>query len=305
MALCVAVAVAVAVSVSTRAAAHPQFALSTVNRYAKLIVTGSPRPEAGASKSSPLSVRLFYTLMVGDTPARALRERADRNLDGRLDAAEQAQLGAELFAAIRSGVRVERREHAADQAPGTAPGARSEPLVWELVPLALSSDRVGPLAFSLEASASFELPPTPLGQEQELRYEDGVALAPIGEVELRVEEGPGARVLDAVQGAGADPSEQSPPAGAGTEPAKAQKKSTPPPLVLQTYGPPRSSLSDRSIRVRLARSAFPAARLSPESQPTSWRSPTLRLLGLVFFVLGIAGLVVHRARPTRRASHRA
>lgn len=58
------------------ARSHPQFALSTVNRYGRLVLRGG-------------EARLFYTLMIGDVPAHALRQQADRDRSGSLDDAEQ------------------------------------------------------------------------------------------------------------------------------------------------------------------------------------------------------------------------
>lgn len=255
-----------------RAAAHPQFAISTVNRYGKLVLMARPGDAAG--HGAPVQVRAFYTLMVGDAPARGLRERADRDGSGTLDAGEQAALGAELRAAIADGVRLERLPAGA---AGTGTGeATPLPLVWELTPGGLGDARVGPYALSVEASAQVTLPPAASGPAQDLRYEDRVALAPVGEVELRIEEGPGVRALWAVQGAG------DPPA---TEPPR--------PLVLQTYGPPRSSLSDRSIRVRIETLGPP----SPPQQQKRAVPPLGALLGLgAVLAAGLGGLLWVRAR---------
>lgn len=255
-----------------RAAAHPQFAISTVNRYGKLVLMA--RPGGAGNHGGAVQVRAFYTLMVGDAPARGLRERADRDGSGTLDAGEQAALGAELRAAIADGVRLERLP-----AAGTATGAGEVtplPLVWELTPGGLGDARVGPFALAVEASAQVTLPPAAPGAAQDLRYEDRVALAPVGEVELRIEEGPGVRALWAVQGGGGPPA---------TEPPR--------PLVLQTYGPPRSSLSDRSIRVRIETLGPP----SPPPLPPRSLPPLGALLGLgALLAAGLGGLLWMRAR---------
>lgn len=187
------------------AAAHPQYALSTVNRYSKLALL--PRGQ----------VRLSYTLMVGDVPALELRRQADRNGDGRLDEAEGKALALSLRERARAGLDVQ------------LDGQPVRPAFEEPV-LGLAGDAVAPAAFSVDLAA---LLPAPRGVEHELRYDDRTAIEPVGEVEILVEEGPGVRLL---------------PPQAG---ARIEKK-------LLFYGPPRSSLSDRSLSVRFVEEAAPA-----------------------------------------------
>ncbi len=198
------------------ASAHPQYAVSTVNRYGKLLLG-----QLGHA-------RLFYTLMIGDVPAFALRQKADRNGDGRLDAAEQQSLAQSLAEMVSGG-------------PQTKPGVLVElngqplPLIWDAPAMPLPDPRVLPLAFLLELSAPLPIA-TNSAKVQVLRYDDHVPLAPIGDVELRLEEAPGVAVLRSYQG-------QSPFGAANA---------APPELLFQTAGPPRSSLSDRAITVHFS-----------------------------------------------------
>jgi hypothetical protein len=221
------------------AQAHPQFALSTVNRYGKLVL------------QSPRQGRLFFTLMVGDAPAHALRQRADRNGDGTLDDGEQQALAAALRERVQSGVHLYR-------------GEAELPLPWEPEPFRLDSPEVVAKAFAYEMSAPLALTVAPT---DELRYDDLVELAPVGEIELRIEEGPGMRVLHAES----QVTQPAPPPPGGSSA-----------IVFQWYGPPRSSLSDRSVRVRFA-AAEPSGR--------SRQPPRPFLAGRLGGCLAIAGLV--------------
>ena len=233
------VAVGLSWLVAGPAAAHPQFAISTVNRYGKLVLV------------SPRQARVFFTLMVGDVPALAMRQQADRNGDGTLDAAEQQGLATQLRTRVARGVHIYR-------------GEAEVPLPWDTAALQLDNPAVVGAAFAYELSATLPLlgrPPgvpggTPSkGLVDELRYDDRVELEPIGELELRIEEGPGLRVLQ-VQSSLITPS----PAG---NPA-------PPQLLIQWSGPPRSSLSDRSIQVRFTAEAPATARRRPSFFPIRW-----------------------------------
>lgn len=235
--------------------AHPQFALSTVNRYGKVVLQG------------PRQIRLFYTLMVGDVPALPLRQQADRNGDGVLDDGEQAGLAALLRARVAQGVHLYS-------------GAAEVALPWEATPLHLDSPAVAATAFACEVAAT--LPATASGAAGELRYDDRVDLPPVGEIELRVEEGPGMRVL-ATQSSVAT---AAPAAGVATGPT----------LLFQWSGPPRSSISDRSVTIRYGAAGqdATAVRLRP-----SW----LKLYGkwllgaLLALVAAAGGLALLRRRP--------
>ncbi len=211
---------------SGRAAAHPQFALSTVNRYGKLVL------------QSPSQTRIFFTLMVGDIPAQGLRQQADRNGDGTLDPSEQQALADELRRRISQGVHIYRARDS---------GEEEIALPWEAAPFRLDSPAVSATAFAFELSATLPadkvgLIAAPRGAEAELRYDDRVELPPVGEIELRVEEGPDMHVAK-TQSSVASPAAT--PAGSAAPQA----------LLFQWYGAPRSSLSDRSVRVRFTAQA--------------------------------------------------
>lgn len=198
---------------SALADGHPQFALSTVNRYATVVLN----PSFGA--------RILYTFMVGDVPAHTLRRQADKNGDGTLDVQEQAGLAQTLKSQL-------------PELAVTLDGNKV-PLEFGAPPLSLPDPRVSPLAFSFELTAPLPLSggATDRG-EHLLRVDDRLNLPPIGDVELRIEEGPGVRVLDSWIG-------NEPP-----RPASAATEKKPPQLLFATQGPPRSSLSDRSVSVR-------------------------------------------------------
>jgi hypothetical protein len=248
------------------AAAHPQFALSTVNRYGKLVLV------------SPRQARVFFTLMVGDVPAQAMRQEADRNRDGTVDEGEQQILASLLRERVARGVHLYR-------------GEAELTLAWERAPLKLDNPAVTAGAFAYELTTTLALPgndqPVPGSAAKgpaadELRYDDRVELDPVGELELLVEEGPGMRVLQ-VQSSLIAPK----PAGGATRPQ----------LLTQWAGPPRSSLSDRSIRVRfVAVPANLAARRRPSLFPIRW--PWL-LGGLAATLALIAGFRIRRVgRPS-------
>jgi hypothetical protein len=199
------------------AAGHQQFAPSTVNRYGKLVLSGQH------------GLRLIYTLMVGATPAATLRSDGDMNHDGRLDPAEQSRICAQLGSRVREGLAL--------SIDGTPPA-----LTWETPQCAFSgtasqpSDSLGDLPFSVEIAANFAPPSRP--GEHIVRYEDRVTAPPIGEVELRLEDGPDIALLASWQGAPPTPSDPAPKDGVQRQ--------------FQTIGPPRSSMSDRSISLRFA-----------------------------------------------------
>ena len=221
---------------ATLAGAHPQFALSTVNRYGKLVL------------QAPRQTRIFFTLMVGDVPALGLRQQADRDGDGTLSDSEQQGLATLLRDRVASGVHVYR-------------GATEVVIPWAATPLHLDSPAVSATAFACEISAT--LPPAgngepggTTGQVDELRYDDRVELPPVGELELRVEEGPGMRVLETQ-------TSLAPPSAPG-------RPATGPNLLFQWSGPPRSSVSDRSIRIRFAPASALALRRQRPWTQTRW-----------------------------------
>lgn len=249
----VALLLLVGASVNSPAIAHPQFALSTVNRYGKLVL------------QSPRQGRIFYTLMVGDAPAYTLRQQADRNGDGTLDGPEQQALAASLRARVTSGVHLYR-------------GDTEVALAWEPAPFELESPVVVAKAFAYELSAAVPFASTPT---DELRYDDRVELGPEGDLELRVEEGPGMHVLHAESGV---TQPVAPPGGtAGSA------------VLFQWYGPPRSSLSDRSVRVRFA--ALTATRRPGRIIDQARR---FWMLGALVLAVAVAGLLVRRRAVSPR-----
>ena len=232
--------------------AHPQFALSTVNRYGRLVLL-------------PHRLILDYSLMVGEVPAQALLHAVDRNDDGQLDDAEQAQLRTQLQRTIERDVHL--------QLDGKPLSLR-----WSCQPLSLRSTRVEAAPFALEMSAEAELDNTP--QPRQLMIDDRADLPPVGEVELRVEESPALNILFTHDGStradrvSAD-SASRPAIGTG----KAQ-------LLFRQFGPPRSLLSDRSVTIHFQR-----------RQPASIQSPKpWRYLAIVTALLTLIGV----AFATRR-----
>lgn len=255
------------------ARAHQQFAPSTVNRYGKLVV------------SQAHGLRLFYTLMVGEVPAFTLRTQADRNHDGTLDRDEQAQLCTRLGAALQDGLSLW-----IDDQP--------QRLIWDTPQCALSgsaaqaSDAVAALPIAMERSTSTAFP-LPRGRARVVRYDDRVAMPPIGEVELRIEDGPDLRLLATWQGSAPPDAAAAtlPPADTahGDQPSAIQR-------VFQALGPPRSSMSDRSISLRVA-----AAQADPLSG--SARRPSVVLLGLLGLLSLIAGGFVLALRARKSVAH--
>ncbi len=150
---------------STAASSHPQFGPATINRYGRLVLTAPDR------------ARLFYTVMVGDIPALRLRQRADADHNGQLDAAEQAALQAEIAAQVQQGLSLHLGPHGL-------------PLTWESAQLSISEAAVSARALAFDAVA-VSGPMGPQAAASPWRYQDRVQLAPVGEVELRIEEAPG------------------------------------------------------------------------------------------------------------------
>lgn len=228
--------------------AHPQFALSTVNRYGRLVLL-------------PHRLILDYSLMIGEVPAQAHKRAADRNEDGQLDEAEQAQLRTLLQRTIERDVHL--------QLDGKPLSLR-----WSCQPLALRSTRMEAAPFALEMSAEAELDNTP--QPHQLIIDDRADLPPVGEVELRVEESPFLNILLTHAGsttASQDSAKSAPDPGIG--PARVQ-------LLFRQFGPPRSLLSDRSVTIH-----FQRRQTESVQRPKPWRylaivTALLTLIGVAF-----------------------
>lgn len=246
------------------ARAHQQVAPSTINRYAKLSLLSADR------------ARLVYTMLIGATPALAVRTAADRDHNGQLDAAEQsllcAQLAQQVLPALHFTVGDEPQALHAEP-PSCALLVRTNPAgaveLGEQAPQPAAP--VAALGLSFELSARLHLLPAPSGPTR-LRFADHVSLGPVGEVELRMEEGPGVRVSGAWQ---------------GSRPAAPL-----PQLLFQHTGPPRSLLSDRAYTVEFSAEPLPVTAHSKRIP-----KQTALAAGSVVFVI-----VWVRARRRRRAA---
>lgn len=196
------------------ARAHPQYTAATVNRYARLVLQPGGR------------VRLSYTLMVGDQPALALRQRGDLNHDGQIDAQEGQQLAQALLLEVKPRLAL------------TLDG-RLLPLRFQEPLLGLAGQAVASAALSMDVAAVID---APAGAAHTLQVEDQVNLPPVGEQEVLIDPGPGVRVLESHQGRS--------PGQAATTPA----------LRFVSQGPPRSMLADRSVSVTFEEPLPPAPR---------------------------------------------
>lgn len=210
-----------------RALAHPQFGNATVNRYARLLLRDAA------------SVRLSYTLMIGDEPGLELRRRHDRDGDGVLGPEEQRELSTLLATRVREQLRLDQEGRPLALRWEGPPALALAPALTDGKAAAASDPARARTAFSFEMEASAalaEAPPAAAGSAERvltLRFEDRVALPPEGEIELRIEEGPGVNVRAVTTGAG----------------EAGRPKPLSRPLVFQVYGPPLSSLSDRSLAI--------------------------------------------------------
>ena len=218
--------------------AHPQYSPTRSNRYLKLSLSGGG------------TVRVSWSLLVGETPAVPVRRAADANGDQRVDERELAGYAARLARSVTESLLIE------------VDGARRE-VAWEEPVVGLSDGRVGPLPFSVDLVGQLPVP----GRGPHLvRLDDATPIEDLGETEIRIDEGPGTRVLAAWQGR----------EDAGH-------------VLRHVWNGPRfSSLEDRSVGFR-----FVDDRLRPR-----WRAP----LGLAGALLGavVAVLLATRARRARR-----
>jgi hypothetical protein len=221
------------------ASAHPEFNPITTNRYLKLDLI------------SPDELRLAYTVMYGDAPAAAARKEADANSDGTLDAVESQALGARLQARVtgEGGLTL------------TVDGQRVRP-VFEPPAVGLMGNDVSPSPFSIDLVGRI---PCAGPGPHEVRLDDQLELAALGETELRIEESPSTRVLTSFRGA---------PPGEGRQ------------LKFLYRGPRRTSLEDRSLTFRFEGSGTPTSSHAPAARSGHrWRLAVGAAL-LVLLLLG-------------------
>lgn len=225
--------------------AHPQFALSTVNRYGRLVLL-------------PNKLLLDYSLMVGEVPAEQLLRAADLDRNGNLSAAELQTLAEQLRRTVEKDV-------------GLHLDGKPLLLTWTLQPFKPKSLTLqpNPAPFALEMSAEAALPDN--RHIHQIVVDDRADLPPVGEVELRIEDSPEIAVLLTSSGNVKGSTDTAP-------------STAPPPVAMlfRQFGPPRSLLSDRSVTVRYQRRPEPTP---PPRLPLSyWFGVTalLALLGATF-----------------------
>lgn len=155
------IAVAVAAAPST-SDAHSPPSEATVDRYLKLTPMGD-------------RVRLSYTVVFGQRPGARVRQRLDRDRDGRLAASEADALGRELDR---------------DVAAALSLGLDGKPLTWTWarVDVGLGTDRVAAGSLSVDLIAWLC---TGGGDAHELTLRDDLRLPELGTTEVTIETGPG------------------------------------------------------------------------------------------------------------------
>lgn len=234
-----ALVVTAAVLASGEAAAHPQYSPTRSNRYLKLALSGGG------------TARLVWSLMVGEAPALEIRRQADANGDGSVDEGELSGYAERLAAAVRAGLSVE------------VDGRRAA-VTWEPPIVGLSDRRVGPLPFAVDVGGRVDFGP---GVSHQARLEDRTAVDALGESELRIEEGPGTKVVAAWQ-ARDDGGRQ----------------------LRFVWSGPAERGEDRSVGLRF---------IDERAAQRSRRRPPLALLGALLGA-GVAALAARRWAPRRR-----
>jgi hypothetical protein len=226
------------------AVAHPEFSPTEVNRYARFDLI------------STSELRLAYTIMVGSGPALALRAEADANHDGRLDDSETGALGARLAARVRAALTL--------QVDGAAVVPRfDEPVVG------LAGPEVAPSPFSVDLVARIPCPGAP---PHVVRLDDRADED--GELEVRIEEAPGTRLVGAHQGSGDD--------------ARQNR--------FFFRGRRRSVLEDRSVSFRFADA--PAPPRAARARAHSWPAP----LTVALLITAAAAVALVRGRVKAQRS---
>lgn len=231
-----------AVGDPSSALAHPEYSPSLSNRYLKVSLVG--RGE----------LRVAWTLMVGQAPATAARRQIDADGNGAIDDAELQRWTERLADAVRHGLVLD------------VDGQRAAP-TWD-PPLPGMPDRhMGPIPFSVDLIGHLRAQGP---GEHTVRLDDQTPPAALGdalgESDVLIEEGPGARVLAAWRGR---PDE-------GRE------------LHYVWHGPKYSVLEDRSIGFRFV----------DDTPPKRRRALPIALAGALV-AAACAALLVRRRRARR------
>jgi hypothetical protein len=232
-----------ALFLSTRANAHPEFSPVTTNRYLKLDLVAV---DEGGDE-----VRLAYSVMFGAGPALAERRRADGNRDGKLDDAESRAIGDKLQADVAAHLKI-----LVDGRPA-APN-------WEPPAVGLAGVEVGPSPFSVDLVARLACPGAGVHL---LVLDDNTELPQLGETEIRIEESPRTRLLEAHRGPPQDRVERGDKSGGARD------------TQILFRGPKFSALEDRSVTVR-----FEAATATGNADS---RAKHLGLVGAAALLLGL------------------
>jgi hypothetical protein len=163
-----AVLVAVLAFGGPAAVAHQAPDLDTVNRYLKVTLL-------------PGKARVTHTFLFGDRPGAAARRLMDTSGDGTLDANERNAFAARVL----------------DLAPRVAIAGGAPARGWRVADVGVGEPpRTAGGAFAIDLV--LELPyPDPTAAEQRLVIDDAAAVPDAGETELRIDESPGVRVLEA------------------------------------------------------------------------------------------------------------
>ena len=185
--LVIAVALAATPSISR---GHSPPSETTVDRYLKLTPMGD-------------RVRLAYTVVFGERPGARVRQRLDRDRDGRLSASEADALGRELDRDVAAALRL-------------GLDGRPLPWTWARVDVGLGTDRVAAGALSVDLIAWLC---TSGGDAHELTLRDDLRLPDLGTTEVTIETGPGVTIERRLLGADPMPELVASWTGAGPLPA--------------------------------------------------------------------------------------
>jgi hypothetical protein len=228
-----------------RANAHPEFNAVTTNRYVKIdLLSGE-------------ELRLAYTIMYGAGPAYAERKSADTNGDGRLDEAETRALGEKVRAFAQKSLKL------------TVDGQAVAPEL-EAATVGLAGPEVAQSPFSVDLQARIRCP----GRGPHLIVLDDALEPPqLGETEIRIEESPSTRLLEAHRGPGPGPRENS----------------------ILFRGPRFSALEDRSVTVRFEGTSAASAQTKGAARGAG-RAALVGIVGLAGVALLAIALFARRYR---------